>query len=288
MTFTQPITDLIRSRFSCRKYRPEPIPSAAREALRDFLQGLERGPFGSPLRLDLVSASDQDNRDLKGLGTYGFIQGATAYIIGAAAPAEKDLEDYGYCMEKAILFATDLGLGTCWLGGTFTRSNFAQKIALAADEIIPAVTATGLMDNPDRSRNGLVRQFARGKTRLPREQLFFMDDFSHPLTEQAAGDFSTALEMIRLAPSASNRQPWRIVKATNAFHFYLSRTPGYREGFFQQLLHVADIQRVDMGIAMCHFELTAREMGLPGEWVLDEPGINLPGELTEYTVSWRI
>ena len=31
----------------------------------------------------------------------------------------------------------------------------------------------------------------------------------------------------------------------------------------------ADLQRVDIGVAMCHFELTAREQGLAGEWVKD-------------------
>jgi hypothetical protein len=41
-----------------------------------------------------------------------------------------------------------------------------------------------------------------------------------------------------------------------------------------------------MGIAMCHFELTARDQGLDGKWVIQEPGIAKPDELTEYTVSW--
>jgi hypothetical protein len=42
-----------------------------------------------------------------------------------------------------------------------------------------------------------------------------------------------------------------------------------------------------MGIAMCHFELTAREAGLKGEWIVEEPRIEKPDGLTEYTVSWR-
>ena len=34
---------------------------------------------------------------------------------------------------------------------------------------------------------------------------------------------------------------------------------------------MADLQRVDMGIAMCHFELAARERGLAGRWVVEQP-----------------
>jgi hypothetical protein len=51
------------------------------------------------------------------------------------------------------------------------------------------------------------------------------------------------------------------------------------------ILRLADLQRVDMGIAMCHFEITASELGLNGIWVLDDPKIQIP-ESTEYTVTW--
>jgi hypothetical protein len=71
-----------------------------------------------------------------------------------------------------------------------------------------------------------------------------------------------------------------------AWHFYLHRTPGYRGGLAGKLLRLEDIQRVDMGIAMCHFELTARELGLPGTWAVRPPAIENPGDLTEYTVTW--
>jgi hypothetical protein len=54
------------------------------------------------------------------------------------------------------------------------------------------------------------------------------------------------------------------------------------------LLGLADLQRVDMGIAMCHFELVAREFGLKGGWVLEEPELQKTEQNTEYVVSWRI
>ena len=165
MTFTQPVTDLIRRRFSCRKYLAQPIPAQTQDKLRHFLESLPPGPFGSPMRFQLVAATEKDRSDLKSLGTYGFIRGATAYIAGAGKPAKMDLEDFGYSMEESILFATDLGLGTCWLGGTLTRSSFARKIGLKDDESMPAVTATGLMDDPEQARHGLIRRVARGQQR---------------------------------------------------------------------------------------------------------------------------
>jgi hypothetical protein len=68
---------------------------------------------------------------------------------------------------------------------------------------------------------------------------------------------------------------------------YLHRTPGYGHGtLVSTLLRLADLQRVDMGIAMCHFELAARESGVEGSWILDAPGIQTSEARTEYVASW--
>jgi len=122
---------------------------------------------------------------------------------------------------------------------------------------------------------------------LPAEQLFFEQQFGQPLPTVAADAYAAPLEALRWAPSASNKQPWRVVRIENAFHFHLTRTPGYGKGrVLFYLLQLADLQRVDLGIAMCHFELTARELGLAGRWVVQDPNIAKPDDRTEYIVSW--
>jgi nitroreductase len=94
--------------------------------------------------------------------------------------------------------------------------------------------------------------------------------------------------MVRLGPSASNKQPWRVMKNGDSWHFFLARTRGYGQGRFRRTGRAADMQRLDMGIAMCHFELAARELGLDGRWVTTVPVIDPPAidDLTEYTASW--
>jgi hypothetical protein len=78
-----------------------------------------------------------------------------------------------------------------------------------------------------------------------------------------------------------------VVQDGARFHFYLQRTPGFGPGTLTfTLLGVADLQRVDMGIAMCHFELTAREVDLEGRWIVHEPVLPGPGDRTEYVVTW--
>jgi hypothetical protein len=53
-----------------------------------------------------------------------------------------------------------------------------------------------------------------------------------------------------------------------------------------RLVNIDDMQRLDMGIAMCHFELTARELGLNGKWELQKHAVELPDDQSEYTISW--
>jgi nitroreductase len=284
MTFSKPITELVKQRFSCRDYSKTPIEAEKRERLAEFIAANQTGPFGSPTRFGLMAATEADQKALRGLGTYGFIKNPTGFILGAMGEGKKNLEDFGYAMERIILFATDLGLGTCWLGGSFTKSRFAKKIAAGKRERVPAVTAVGHIADDARS----VRQrFLRNKHRYAWDTFFFDRAFGRPLSQDQAGAYAVPLEMVQLGPSASNKQPWRIVKDEDTYHFYIQRTPGYRNQWIMKLLNIDDMQRLDAGIAMCHFELTAGGLGLAGAWQVDEPAIEKPDELTEYIASWR-
>jgi nitroreductase len=282
----KPVAELIRQRFSCRTYLDQPIEDQRQRRLAEFLAVLQAGPLGSRARFALVAASPDDPEALRGLGTYGYIKDPTGYIVGAAERSTNDLEGFGYLMEQAILFATDLGLGTCWLGGTFAKSRFAGKLAVRRNETMPAVAAVGLIAPGPHARD-LIRRQARGAERLSADRLFFEREFGRPLPSGGAGAYAAPLEALRWAPSASNKQPWRVVRADHVFHFYLARTRRYGKGsLLFRLLQLADLQRVDLGIAMCHFELTARETGLAGQWVVQEPNIATPDGRTEYIVSW--
>jgi nitroreductase len=118
---------------------------------------------------------------------------------------------------------------------------------------------------------------------LPWEQLFLNDDFSTPLTTTEAGAYTEALELLRLGPSASNRQPWRVLKTAGAWHFFLHHNPNYRKQM--KLVTAIDLQRVDIGIAMSHFALTATALGLRGVWQT-QPFPAPPDPDTEYIISW--
>ena len=222
---------------------------------------------------------------LRGLITYGMIKNPMGFIIGAVENAHHNLEDFGYLMEKNILMATSLGLGTCWLGGTFSSSGFSRKIALGHDSVSTSCHTSRLRCTetlpgglPDSGVSSWVDR------RKPWNALFFRND--KPLLADEAGSYTAPLEMLRLAPSANNFQPWRVIKEPNAdiYHFYIKRTPALKQ--FQRFTAKSDLQLVDIGIAMCHFALAANEKGLSGIWTINDPRLGDMADKLDYIVTW--
>jgi nitroreductase len=286
-TYSKPITEIIKQRYSCRSYLNKPISEQDRSMLESFIASTCcQGPLGAHPRYGLIAASQDDSNALRGLGTYGFIKNPTGFIVGVVSPEQNNLEDFGFLTESIILYATDLGLGTCWLGGSFTRSTFVERFPLARDETMPAVVATGYPLDEARATDS-IRQRAGSDKRLDWNSLFFEGKFGQPLSTINAGPFAEVLEMVRIGPSASNKQPWRVIKDGKTWHFYLQRTRGYGAPTpLFKMMRLADLQRVDIGIAMCHFDLTACQLSLNGKWEHQQPSIEIMDELCEYIVSW--
>jgi len=254
--------EAIKKRSSIRSYQDRPLEEELLSRIKELMEEVQKGSFGgNSLRFKMLDLGALDRKEMHQLGTYGVIKGARWYLLGAVRKGKGCMEDLGYCMEKIILELTDMGLGTCWLGGTFRRGSFTRQMDLSQDEILPVITPVGYPAHQSSYVNRLMKLAAGSHGRKPWEEIFWGPDGSTPLEENEAGDYVSALEGVRLAPSAANRQPWRVVKGEdedNRYHFFL------KEDLFN--LGKARFQNLDMGIAMCHFDLVAHQIGLPGRW----------------------
>jgi len=276
--FAMDVRQAILLRKSVRTYKNDPVSQELKDKLGKYIESVN-GPFDTRMRFVIVDTDKATSRAKP--GTYGIITGARTFICAVVEPAERYEENLGYAFEKIILYATSLGLGTCWLGGTFNRSGFSDAAGLKGREFIPVVTPVGYPAEKRRLIDQVMVVSAGSGNRKKWSDLFFDKDLDTPLGEDGAGPFREALEMVRLAPSASNKQPWRIVKDGNKFHFFLRRTIGYKN------LLGYDIQRLDIGIAMCHFELTVNELGFKGKWIDDLLWAE-KGKEPEYIISYDI
>ncbi|MEG0774610.1 nitroreductase family protein [Clostridium sp.] len=269
--------EAVKKRYSVRNYEEQEIEGDKRNAIEAFIKSLDN-PLGSNVNFHYL-----DNKDIKNkekLGTYGVIKGAKQYIGTTIKLEPMALEALGYEMEAVMLYLAHLGIGTCWLGGTFDREGFADAMKIKEGEVFPVITPYGYATANKHEKEIEMRKMIQADHRKDWSELFYNNDFQTLLTKEEANDVAFALEMVRLAPSASNKQPWRIVLKDGVFHFYEYKEPGYSD-FFPY-----DIQRVDMGIAAAHFDFSVKEKGMKGHFNTSfEPTVELPQHM-EYVFSW--
>jgi nitroreductase len=264
--------DLIKKRVSVRTFTDQEVDQTSRQALIDYAATL-KAPWGHQARFAWVPVTSSD-REAQKFGTYGMIVGAGWFLAGAMKKGPGAAEDFGYLFEGIVLKATEMGLGTCWLGGTFNRADFIAALNLRDDEFIPAVCPVGYASTTKRLKEKLIGAVLQVRQRKPLKDLVVVSG--------ELGIYRDALEAVRLGPSASNKQPWRIHLA-GAAHFYLEETPGYntesvaRCGF--------PIQSLDMGIAFSHWERVLADQGLVGAWTQNDPKVAVPGKWV-YVATW--
>jgi nitroreductase len=265
------IIEAIEERKSIRSYTGEPLSREHVECITRYIAGL-KAPFGVHARIEFIH-SDTGTSPVK-LGTYGFIGGASDFLVLIVEDGILSGQGAAYLFEQAILFCIGLGLGTCWLGGAFSRSDFRKQLNLAANEKVIIVSPVGYTSDRKRFSEVFTNAKKHHVSRKPFSSLFFHRNFAAPLTEEQAGIYRKPLEMVRRAPSANNQQPWRIVLDNNILHFY-------------QHLSLIGFTAIDLGIALCHFELTCRELAIAGRWEILKETANIPASRGEkYCITW--
>lgn len=269
----KPIEKLIRERRSVRTYDERPLTSEDLQKLCALIDQIDN-PYEIPITFKLLDAKEH------GLSS-PVLCGDTLYVGAKITPTEHWNEAYGYAFEKLVLAAQSLGLGTVWIGGTMNRAIFEKAMALEAGEIMPCVTPVGYTAAKMSIREGLMRKGVKADWRMPFEELFFDGTWEKPLTAEKADALAYPLEMVRLAPSAVNKQPWRAVVAGDTVHFYLQRNKDFAIG------QSGDMQKIDAGIALCHFDLAAQEAGLKPQFLLSDPGLPLEAGMA-YIASYRV
>jgi nitroreductase len=245
----------IHERFSVRSYADRSVDPALLERLLSVAEHAGH-VSDAPARVALLSGVDAVEDVLTFMiGSYGLVQNAPHLLVGVLPEeSEKARIDLGYVLEQVVLEATRLGLGTCWITGTYSAERTEDALALAPGEVAAAVCALGYPKEKGfgRLHTRVVRRLARGHKRKPLAEIVFSERWGEPWSPQDADPTLVAvLEHARLAPSAANLQPWRFVVDGNQVTLAMIR-PSW----------------IDAGIAMSHVTLAAAAVERAGEWVL--------------------
>jgi nitroreductase len=251
----------IRERVSTRSFDGTPLSTDQVAALEAAFADCLPAPFGSRPRFALVTA--EPGAAAAKMGTYGLLAKVPAYVVGAVRLGGMAMEDFGYAMEGIVLRATELSLGSCWLGGVFDRGKAAKALRLGEGEVVPAALALGKPAATRSLQDRIVFAAAGARRRKLPSELFFRPSASGawgPLG--VLGEWEAVLEAVRYAPSASNKQPWRMLAdaGKGELHLYLNE-----DKLYNAALKPVSLQCIDMGIALRHIEAAAQAKGFAGE-----------------------
>ena len=264
------IVETIRGRRSVRTFDARPLATEDRAFVERAIRNIET-PFGVPVEFRLLDATAHGLKS-------PVIVGAHEYVAAKVERVQSAELSLGFAFETFCLRAAEQGLGTVMLAASLSRKSFEQAMEVGTGEVMPVASPVGYPAAKLSLREGMMRKAIKSDERLPFSQIFFAGTFDVPLSPSDAGSFAEPLQMLRLAPSATNKQPWRIVVDGDTVHFF--------EEHSLKESALGDIQKVDMGIALSHFWLTAQEQGLEGRFVACDPSIAVP-QNTEYITSFK-
>lgn len=185
------------------------------------------------------------------VGHYGKVV-APAYIVVSAPPGEQNLVASGYVVEQMVLWLAGEGYGTCWIGIPVNTGRILEMSPLPPGVVYVILLAVGKPAEGTplmRSVQGYQRK---------------------AMGEIVAGDippgWESILEAGRLAPSASNGQPWRFVCLPGGIDVYCQGPGPLKKMFY------AHLNRIDCGIALSHLDLAAGMAGFASAAALHAQG----------------
>ena len=114
------------------------------------------------------------------------------------------------------------------------------------------------------------------------EEVMFSPEFIANDPHVAWACSETENEIVYTSPEGSSltivKQPWRLVAAEGRVHFYEKKDKGYTGE------DTGDLQKIDVGIALCHFLLGLEAQGKTPSVTAADPGIPTPAD-TEYIAT---
>ncbi len=267
--------ELVKTRRSVRTFDGEYVDDSKLDDLKSFAQ-TAKNPYKIPVRFSFLDAEEHKLSS-------PVISGEKLYVSAAIEKGEHAAEAYGYTFEALLIRAHKLGLGSVFIGGTLPRDKFEKAIELKDSEIMPCISPLGGIAKKMSLKESMMRTGVKADKRMDFGKLFFDGGFDTPLDSAKAAEagIADALECVRLAPSAVNKQPWRVVVDGNKAHFYERHDKGYITDDY-------DVQKVDIGIAMFHFDMGLAAEGKTAILRVNDPGITIP-ENIDYiiTFSWN-
>ena len=171
--------DVVTARNSVRGYSDKPVEE---EKLAKILEAARLAPSWANKQCCHYVVVKDKGMILKLSSIFNsWLKQAPVVVIACADPYDSGshdgmdyyLVDVGISMQQLILAATDLGLGTCWIGA-FTESKVKKVLGIPENVKVVALTPVGYSTEESVSAK-VVEKFIESHKRKPFEELVHHD-----------------------------------------------------------------------------------------------------------------
>lgn len=243
--------ECIFKRKSTRKYRMETLPEETCSTIENQMRHVT--PLTGDLKTEIKLLPHDAVRGLLSIK-------APHYLLFFSEKKNGYLENAGYMLQQMDLYLSSMELGTCWLGMAKPTSGFENVSSL------PFVIAMAVGTPAEPVHRTTVEQYKR------KLKVEICSATRH-------GDI---IEAARLAPSATNSQPWRFRTVPEAIHAYRINVNLLKAWLYERM------NKIDMGIALCHLKLAAEAEEFQVTFLHDEEAVEDRPLGTQYTMSLKL
>lgn len=195
----------LEKRHSVRSFLKKELPTSLVNKIRSDVTYVNTHEAGLNFQLCF-----SDEKPFKGMRrSYGMFRNVSNYLAAVIDPTFPHAEERaGYFAEYLVVEMVKAGLGTCFVGGTFSREDVSARVEVY--EKITFVVAFGYPDEVNTSLMGkLTARMAHRKQRDP-DDLFGGSPEERQRLIETEFPLERALKAVQLSPSALNRQPVRL------------------------------------------------------------------------------
>ncbi|MBP2045364.1 nitroreductase family protein [Methanobacterium aggregans] len=243
--------DTIFKRKSIRNYDQNPLDEENISSIQEYMDNLTPLFPDIETELKIVSGDEIKTRMMKR---------APHYIAVFSENKEGYLTNIGYMLQQMDLFLSDNGIGCCW-----------QGIPKPKKEVLKS------------SKLEFIILLAFGK---PKEALYrsSVSEFKRKSMDGITDieGANNLLEAARIAPSATNSQPWFFTGSKNNINVYCVQSKFLKARMLKKL------NQIDMGIGIFHIVTAAEHFGKSIEIIFDKTARDNPPEGYYYIVTLKI
>lgn len=225
--------DVCFQRKSVRTFANEPLSDETLAEIMEFTKNAEALNPRIPHEFELL-----ENKAVKGL----FSIKAPYYLCLYEEAMPGHVTNGGYLMEQVDLYLASRGIGACWLGMAKPPKELLQRKP-GMDFVV--MLAFGKPADPNSSQRKSTSEFKR----KPLEEIAQSTLLADPRSKRL-------LELARLAPSATNGQPWYFSGTFERLEVNRIKLPPIKATLFEKM------NQLDVGIVLCFLKQAAMNSGL--------------------------